>query len=88
MAGTVFAGPLSVQAAGDYCTGSNHVLPTGGAARTRGGLGVADFVRVYTVQRLTKAGLRSIGPHAMELARAEGLGAHAASIGIRLGDAR
>lgn len=86
-AGTVFAGKFSAQAAGDYCTGSNHVLPTGGAARTRGGLSVADFVRVLTVQRLTRAGLRRIGPDAVRLAIAEGLDAHAASIGIRLGDA-
>ena len=63
------------------------MLPTGGAARTRGGLSVADFVRVYAVQRLTRAGLRSIAPSAMVLAREEGLDAHAASIGIRLGDA-
>ncbi|HEY4138753.1 MAG TPA: histidinol dehydrogenase, partial [Casimicrobiaceae bacterium] len=53
-AGTVFVGDWSAQAAGDYCTGSNHVLPTGGAARFRGGLSASDFVRVYTVQTLTK----------------------------------
>jgi histidinol dehydrogenase len=83
-AGTVFVGPWSAQAAGDYATGSNHVLPTGGAARFRGGLSTADFVRVFTVQTLTRRGLRSIGPTAMALAEAEGLAAHAESIRVRL----
>jgi histidinol dehydrogenase len=84
-AGTVFVGPFSAQAAGDYVTGSNHVLPTSGAARGRGGLTAADFLRVTTVQRLTARGVRALGPSAIELARAEGLRAHAASIAIRLG---
>jgi histidinol dehydrogenase len=83
-AGTVFVGRQSAQAAGDYVTGSNHVLPTSGAAAARGGLSAADFVRVTTVQRLSLTGLRAIGPHAIALARAEGLHAHAASIEIRL----
>jgi histidinol dehydrogenase len=83
-AGTVFVGGYSAQASGDYATGSNHVLPTGGAARARGGLSAAEFVRVSTVQRLTREGLRRIAPAAMSLARAEGLSAHAASIEIRL----
>ncbi len=82
-AGTVFVGRFSVQAAGDYATGSNHVLPTSGAARARGGLSAADFVRVATVQRLTPAGLRAIAPSAVALATAEHLDAHAASIRIR-----
>ena len=82
-AGTIFVGEYSVQASGDYATGSNHVLPTGGAARARGGLSAADFVRVSSVQRLTAAGLRRIAPSAVSLARAEGLTAHAASILIR-----
>ena len=55
-AGTVFVGDYSAQASGDYATGSNHVLPTSGAARGRGGLSAADFVRVSTVQRLTPQG--------------------------------
>ncbi|OFW00939.1 MAG: histidinol dehydrogenase [Acidobacteria bacterium RIFCSPLOWO2_02_FULL_68_18] len=84
-AGSVFVGPWSVQAAGDYAIGSNHVLPTAGAARFRGGLSAADFVRQITVQRLTRAGLRRIGGAAMTLAGAEGLHAHAASIGLRIG---
>jgi histidinol dehydrogenase len=83
-AGTVFVGRWSAQAAGDYTTGSNHVLPTGGAARWRGGLSAADFVRVFTVQTLTRRGARAIGPAAMTLARVEGLSAHEASIGLRV----
>jgi histidinol dehydrogenase len=83
-AGTIFVGRWSAQAAGDYCTGSNHVLPTGGAARFRGGLSAADFVRVFTVQRVTREGLRRIGPPAIALAEAEGLTAHAASLRTRL----
>lgn len=83
IAGTVFVGRLSAQALGDYVTGSNHVLPTSGAARARGGLSAADFVRVATVQRVTRAGLRAVGPSAIALAEAEGLTAHAASIRIR-----
>ena len=83
-AGTVFVGDHSAQASGDYATGSNHVLPTSGAARARGGLTAADFVRVSTVQHLSARGIRRIGPAAVALAYAEGLSAHAASIEIRL----
>ena len=83
-AGTIFIGPWSAQAAGDYTTGSNHVLPTGGAARFRGGLGPADFVRIFTEQTVTRRGLRAIGPAAATLADAEGLTEHARSIRIRL----
>ncbi|MEO8257587.1 MAG: histidinol dehydrogenase [Acidobacteriota bacterium] len=83
-AGAVFVGPFTAQAAGDYATGSNHVLPTAGAARFRGGLGAADFVRVMSVQRLTRAGLARLAPTIVPLARAEGLAAHAASIEVRL----
>jgi histidinol dehydrogenase len=82
-AGTVFVGHYSAQALGDYVTGSNHVLPTSGAARARGGLSAADFVRVATVQRVSAAGLRRLTPAAVALAEAEGLAAHAASIRIR-----
>ena len=84
-AGAVFVGPYTAQAAGDYATGSNHVLPTSGAARFRGGLTAADFVRVMSVQRLTRAGLARLAPTILPLARAEGLEAHARSIEIRLG---
>ena len=83
-AGAVFVGPFTAQAAGDYATGSNHVLPTGGAARFHGGLSAADFVRVMSVQRLTRAGLARLAPIILPLARAEGLAGHARSIEIRL----
>jgi histidinol dehydrogenase len=83
-AGTVFVGPWSAQAAGDYATGSNHVLPTGGAGRFRGGLSAADFVRVFNVQTLTRTGVRRIGRSVVALAEAEGLEAHAQSVRLRL----
>jgi histidinol dehydrogenase len=83
-AGSVFVGPWSAQVAGDYAIGSNHVLPTAGAARVRGGLSAADFVRQITVQRVTRRGLRALGPTVIELARAEGLTAHAESIAVRM----
>jgi len=83
-AGTVFVGRFAAPAAGDYVTGSNHVLPTAGAARVRGGLSVADFVRTVSVQRLSRAGIREVGPAAMAMARVEGLAGHAASIAARL----
>jgi len=84
-AGTIFVGKWSAQATGDYCTGSNHVLPTGGAARFRGGLSPVDFVRMFTVQTLTKRGLRAIGPAVVALAEAEGLTMHARSVTRRIG---
>ncbi len=83
-AGTVFVGNYSAQAAGDYVTGSNHVLPTSGAAAARGGLSTADFVRVSTVQRITAQGLRTIVPAGIALADAEGLHGHAESLRIRM----
>jgi histidinol dehydrogenase len=83
-AGTIFVGRWSAQASGDYATGSNHVLPTGGAARFRGGLSAADFVRIFSVQTLTPKGLRAIGDSVMTLAEAEGLQAHAASVRRRV----
>ena len=83
-AGSLFVGAWSAQVAGDYAIGSNHVLPTAGAARVRGGLSAADFVRQITVQRLTRKGLERIGPAIIDLATAEGLTAHAESIAVRL----
>jgi histidinol dehydrogenase len=68
---------------GDYASGPNHVLPTGGAARFRGGLSVLDFVKLISVQRLSKSGLKSISPVVESLAYAEGLQAHAESIRMR-----
>jgi len=82
--GTVFVGPYGAQAAGDYATGSNHVLPTNGAARFRGGLSAADFVRINSVQRVTQEGLKRLAPTTISLANVEGLIAHAASISTRL----
>ena len=84
-AGTLFVGRYSAQALGDYVTGSNHVLPTSGAARGRSGLSAADFVRVTPVQTVTAAGLRRVARAASTLARAEGLESHAASVDIRMG---
>jgi histidinol dehydrogenase len=84
-AGSIFVGPSSPEAAGDYATGPNHVLPTAGAARVRGGLSSADFVKVISVQELTLAGLQKLAPAITTLARAEGLEAHARSVEVRLG---
>ena len=84
-AGSVFVGPNSPEAAGDYASGPNHVLPTSGAARIRGGLSAADFVKVISVQELTRDGLKRLAPAITTLARAEGLEAHARSVEVRLG---
>jgi histidinol dehydrogenase len=86
-AGSVFVGDYSPQAAGDYASGPNHVLPTGGAARFRGGLSVLDFVKLISLQKLSRSGLRGIAPVVESLANAEGLRAHAASIRTRVGHA-
>lgn len=83
-AGAVFVGAWTAQVAGDYAIGSNHVLPTAGAARYRGGLNAADFVKLVSVQRLTKRGLQRIAGTVTTLARAEGLEGHARSIEVRL----
>lgn len=83
-AGAIFIGSYTAQVAGDYAIGSNHVLPTNGAARFRGGLHAADFVRISTVQRMTRAGLEQLAPTIIILARQEGLEAHALSIEARL----
>jgi histidinol dehydrogenase len=83
-AGSVFLGDESAEALGDYCSGTNHVLPTGGAARAWSGLSVASFQTAISVQRVDRAGLVQIGPCAMRLARAEGLEAHARAVQLRL----
>jgi len=83
-AGAIFIGPYTAQVAGDYAIGSNHVLPTNGAARFRGGLHTSDFVRISTVQRVTRQGLARLAPTVTTLARQEGLDAHAHSIEVRL----
>lgn len=82
-AGTIFVGDDTVPAAGDYATGSNHVLPTAGAARFRGGLSAGDFVRVIAVQEASKAASAALAPTVALLARSEGLEGHARSMEIR-----
>ncbi len=84
-AGSVFVGPWTPESLGDYCSGTNHVLPTYGYARRNSGLGVADFMRSMTVQEASASGLQAIGPTAETLAALEGLDAHAAAVSIRLG---
>jgi histidinol dehydrogenase len=83
-AGSVFLGDWSTEPMGDYCSGTNHVLPTYGHARTYSGLSVTDFTRRMTVQELSAQGLRDLGPTAATLARLEGLDAHAAAVDVRL----
>jgi len=82
-AGSVFVGDYSAQAAGDYASGPNHVLPTSGQARFRGGLSVMDFLKIITVQKLSAKGLKRIAPTVECLAHAEGLPAHGRSIRVR-----
>src|SRR6202162_2009324 len=81
--GTVFLGPWSAQAFGDYASGSNHVLPTAGWARARGGLSTADFVKCISVQHISQTGFARLGQDVQILARAEGLLAHANAIEVR-----
>jgi len=83
-AGSVFLGEWSPEPMGDYCSGTNHVLPTYGYARAYSGLSVLDFVKRITVQELSPAGLRALGPVAVSLARLEGLDAHAGAVERRL----
>jgi histidinol dehydrogenase len=86
-AGSVFVGAYSPQSVGDYCSGPNHVLPTGGMARVRGGLSVLDFVKLISVQQVSRAGLRGLSDAVTRLAEAEGLHAHADSVRVRYGHA-
>ena len=82
-AGTIFLGPWSAQPLGDYSSGSNHVLPTAGWARTRGGLSAADFVKCINVQSIGAAGFARLADAARSLARAEGLAAHENAVEVR-----
>ncbi|HXX46544.1 MAG TPA: histidinol dehydrogenase [Candidatus Acidoferrales bacterium] len=82
-AGSIFLGDWSAQSFGDYASGTNHVLPTGGAARTRGGLSVSDFVKCISVQEVSRGGVRRLAPVVEQFARAEGLDAHARSVEVR-----
>ena len=83
-AGSIFLGDWAPEALGDYCSGTNHVLPTGGAARFTGGLSVASFQTAITVQEVAREGIAAIGPCAVELAGAEGLDAHLRAVAMRL----
>ncbi|HEV7715273.1 MAG TPA: histidinol dehydrogenase, partial [Steroidobacteraceae bacterium] len=83
-AGSIFLGQWSPEPMGDYCSGTNHVLPTYGYARAYSGLSVFDFVKRVTVQELSPAGLRALGPVAVTLAQLEGLDAHASAVTRRL----
>ncbi len=87
-AGSVFAGHFAPHAAGDYATGANHVLPTGGLARAYGPLGVADFGSFRQVQRITRVGLRALQPTVAALADGEGLTAHRLAVDIRFEELR
>ena len=82
-AGSVFVGPWAAQSVGDYASGTNHVLPTAGGARARGGLSAWDFVRCTSVQQLTRAGLQSLAPVVSAMAQAEGLIAHRRAVEVR-----
>jgi histidinol dehydrogenase len=83
-AGTIFLGPWAAQPLGDYASGSNHVLPTGGWARARGGLSSADFVKCISVQSIDRKGFTRLAADAQTLARVEGLKAHANALEVRL----
>jgi histidinol dehydrogenase len=85
-AGSVFVGKWSAQALGDYVSGPNHTLPTGGLAHVRGGLSVLDFVKLITVQQYASSGVETLGPAAITLAECEGLTAHAEAVRTRLAD--
>lgn len=83
-AGSIFVGAFSPESAGDYASGTNHVLPTYGYARNYSSLGLVDFMRRFTVQTLTPNGLSNIGKAIIDLANAEGLDGHAKAVSIRL----
>ena len=87
-AGSVFVGPWTPESVGDYCSGTNHVLPTYGYAKSYSGLGVEQFLRQVTVQELTRDGLDRVGPAVMTLATLEGLHGHASAVSRRLGEPR
>jgi histidinol dehydrogenase len=85
-AGSIFVGPWTPESVGDYCSGTNHVLPTYGYARTYSGLGIEQFMRQMTVQELTRDGLQQLGDAVITLAGLEGLDAHAEAVRIRLAE--
>ena len=83
-AGSIFLGPWSPESIGDYCSGTNHVLPTYGYAKSISSLGVVDFMKSMTIQELTKEGIKKIGPTGIKIADLEGLDAHSYAIKTRL----
>ena len=83
-AGSIFLGAWTPESVGDYCSGTNHVLPTYGAVRSWSGLSVSSFQKQMTVQALSATGLKNIGPCAVTMARAEQLDAHAYAVSVRL----
>ena len=83
-AGSVFIGPWTPESLGDYCSGTNHVLPTYGWARSHGALGMGDFMRRMTFQQATPEALGNVGPTAEKLAEVEGLDAHRMAVRARL----
>ncbi len=87
-AGSVFIGQWTPESVGDYCSGTNHVLPTYGYAATYSGLGVDQYMRQMTIQELTRVGLETLGPTILRLAGLEGLDAHAAAVSCRLENAQ
>ena len=83
-AGSVFLGDWTPEALGDYCSGTNHVLPTNGAARAWSGVSVASFQNFLSVQAASREGIAAIGACAVTMARAEQLDAHANAVALRL----
>lgn len=83
-AGSVFIGPWSPESAGDYASGTNHTLPTGGWARAYSGVNTDSFLRKITYQELSRKGLAALSPTVIAMAEAEGLGAHAAAVRVRM----
>ena len=82
--GSLFLGKYSAEAFGDYCSGTNHVLPTNGGARFASGLSVRDFIKLQTYQKLNVKGVEKLAPTALKLSKIEGLDAHNKSIKLRL----
>uniref|UniRef100_UPI003AAA38FD histidinol dehydrogenase n=1 Tax=Alistipes shahii TaxID=328814 RepID=UPI003AAA38FD len=83
-AGSVFIGGYSPESAGDYASGTNHTLPTGGWARAYSGVNTDSFLRKITYQELSRKGLATLSPTVIAMAEAEGLGAHAAAVRVRM----
>jgi histidinol dehydrogenase len=83
-AGSIFLGPWTPESVGDYASGTNHTLPTNGAARAYSGITIESFLKFVSIQRLTKAGLKSLGPVVERLADMEGLDAHRNAVSLRL----